>query len=110
MSISLTAEKALIFRVTHRSNLLQAAEFFDDPAQLDRIDWDILRRRDFRRDHNDPAKVERYQAELLAFRHVPVGALLGVACCDRPSAIRIEDHLRQAQVTPKIVVRPDWYF
>jgi hypothetical protein len=53
------------FVFSDRHAYLAAAQFYDDPARSDQIDWDILQRRDFRRDPNDPGKVERYEAELL---------------------------------------------
>ena len=55
----------------------------DDLAAL--IDWDILRRHDFARNDAYPDKMERYQAEALAHRHVPPAALardrLRLRCC-----------------------------
>lgn len=68
------------FVFSDRHAYLQTAEFHDDPAHLDKIDWGILQHRDFKRDPDDPAKFERYEAEELAYRKVPVEALLGVAC------------------------------
>lgn len=35
------------------------ARYFDDLAQLGQIDWPLLQRRDFKRDIDDPVKVER---------------------------------------------------
>jgi O-acetyl-ADP-ribose deacetylase (regulator of RNase III) len=43
------------------------ATFHTDLARLDGIDWPLLQRRDFRRDPDDPARFERYQAEALVF-------------------------------------------
>jgi len=39
-----------------------------------------LQRRDFRRDPDDPEKVERYQAEALVHRCLPLETLLGIVC------------------------------
>ena len=48
--------------------------FYTDLKDLDKIDWKILQARDFKRDPNDPAKFERYQAEALVHRHCPPAA------------------------------------
>jgi len=98
------------FVFSDRHAYLQAAQFHDDPARLDQIDWDLLQRRDFQRDANDPEKVERYEAEALARRHVPVDALLSVACFNESSRKRIEDDAKVAAVNVRIRVKPEWYF
>jgi hypothetical protein len=61
---------------------LQESDYFEDLSDLDRIDWDLLRSGDFRRDPEDPGKLSRYQAEALVHRHLPVSGLLGIACYD----------------------------
>ena len=60
------------FVFTDRHAYLQTAEFYEDVGSIGEIDWDLLRRRDFANDPADPGKKERYQAEALVYRHVPV--------------------------------------
>lgn len=98
------------FVFSDRHAYLAAAEFFNDPARLDRIDWDLLQRRDFKRDANDPGKFERYEAEALAHGHVPVEALLGVACFNESTRARIDAEMQATGVAIKVIVKPDWYF
>ncbi|WP_323856719.1 type II toxin-antitoxin system toxin DNA ADP-ribosyl transferase DarT [Xenorhabdus doucetiae] len=50
------------------------SNFYSDLADLDKIDWAIIQAKDFKRDPNDPAKFERYQAEALIHNHCPVEA------------------------------------
>lgn len=38
------------------------ARYFDDLAHLDKIDWPLLQRRDFKRDPEDPGKLDRSHA------------------------------------------------
>jgi ssDNA thymidine ADP-ribosyltransferase, DarT len=98
------------FIFTDRHAYLEAAQFFSDRADLSRVDYGLLRRRDFRRDPEDPGKVERYQAEALVHRSMPVSALLGVACYAEQVARELEAEASELDLNPKIVVRPDWYF
>lgn len=65
-------ELGLRFLFTDRHAYVQTAQFHVDLARLDVIDWDILQRSDFKRDNDDLGKLERYQAEALVHRHVPI--------------------------------------
>jgi hypothetical protein len=71
-SLHKVAADGLPFVFTDRHAYLQAAEFKSDLNDLSVIDWQILANRDFRRDTNDPGKIERYQAEALVHACVPV--------------------------------------
>jgi hypothetical protein len=57
-------ELGVTFLFTDRHAALATAQFSSDLAELGRIDWPLLRSRDFRRDPEDPGKLERYQAEV----------------------------------------------
>jgi hypothetical protein len=86
-------------------------DYWSDLADLERIDWDILQRRDFKkRDINDPTKCERYQAEALIHHHVPVAALSGIACYGSAQQARIQTEADRLGLQTKIVARSDWYF
>ena len=67
---------------TDRHAYLATASFFNDRmTSLRQVDFELLQRRDFKREEkSDPGKMERYQAEALAFGQIPVSALLGLAC------------------------------
>ncbi len=93
-----------------RHAVLRAAEFFSDRADLDHVDFELLRRRDFRRDENDPGKFERYQAEALAYQRVPMEALIGVACYTEAVRHEVEAATSSAGVSLWVVTRRDWYF
>ncbi len=68
------------FVFTNSHVYLAEADFFDTVDDLDRLDWELLQRGDFKTDPDDPGKRGRYQAETLIHRHMPVDALLGIAC------------------------------
>jgi hypothetical protein len=94
---------------TDRHGYLSTANFYSDPTHLDKIDWDILQRRDFRRDNDDLGKVERYQAEALVFKSMTVDALIGILCYDKPSAALANEALSIRGINLQAVVRPGWY-
>ena len=95
---------------TDRHAYLLNADFFTDRSDLNQIDYDLLQRRDFRRDPEDPGKIERYQAEALAHRHVPVNALRGVACYTEAVKQEIEVATDEHDVELTTIVRRGWYF
>lgn len=66
---------------TDRHAYMSPADWFDDPSELARrIDWHILQNHDFKYADHYPDKKDRYQAEALVHRHLPVTALNGIAC------------------------------
>nr|WP_081673676.1 DUF4433 domain-containing protein [Pseudomonas cremoricolorata] len=84
--------------------------YYSDLSQLDNIDWEILQRRDFKRDPDDPRKMERYQAEALIHEHVPVTGLLGIICYNDASKRRVDGEVQQRQLSIPVHARPGWYF
>ena len=93
-----------------RHAYLQTAQFFTSLEDLDKIDWDILRRRDFRRDVDDLEKTDRYQAEALVHRHLPVEHLAGIVCMSENEKRTLEQQREEAGLDLKIETRPTWYF
>ncbi len=90
--------------------MLHESKPCEDLADLDKIDWDLLRSCDFRRDSEDPGKLGCYQAEALVHSEVPVEAFLGIAC-HAPLArdgIRATVNSRGLDLSVKAV--PGWYF
>ena len=98
------------FVFTDRHAYLRAAEFSSDLGDLNRIDWDILQNRDFRRDPDNPEKFERYQAEALVHQHLPISALLGIACYDSTTKTGLMAETAERNLDLKILDQPNWYF
>ncbi|HSK75892.1 MAG TPA: DUF4433 domain-containing protein [Thermoanaerobaculia bacterium] len=111
VSSLITLEKLGIpYVFTDRHAVLTAARFFRHRADLGHVDFELLQRRDFKRDDNDPGKFERYQAEALAYQRLPMEALMGVACYTEAVRQEVEAATSSAGVSVKVVARPDWYF
>lgn len=88
----------------------QWATFYSDLADLDKIDWPLLQRRDFKRDPDDPAKFERYQAEALIHQHLPITGLLGIVCYTDPLKQSIEQEIQDRSLSLPVYARTGWYF
>ncbi|MEB2871967.1 type II toxin-antitoxin system toxin DNA ADP-ribosyl transferase DarT [Pseudomonas rhizosphaerae] len=84
--------------------------YYSDLASLGEIDWPILQRRDFKRDPDDPRKMERYQAEALIHHHLPITGLLGIMCYTDAMKERIEQDVAARGLRLSVHARPGWYF
>ena len=100
----------LPFLFTDSHAYYQWADFYADLADLDKIDWPLLQRRDFKRDPEDPAKFERYQAEALIHQHLPVAGLRGIVCYTEKLKQRIEQEIQARNLNLPVHARTGWYF
>jgi len=99
------------FLFTDRHAYMDLARFSADLSELpNMIDWEILRRHDFARSDEYPDKMDRYQAEALVHRHLPVAALRGIACDSAATQQRVETMVQHAGLGLRVVVRTGWYF
>lgn len=97
------------FVFSDRHAYLRAAQFSSDLGDLDRIRWKILQNHDFKRDFNDFEKVERYQAEALIYKHMPLGGLLGIVCYDERKRMELATSADRLKVGIDIKAMPGWY-
>lgn len=103
-------KRKVSFLFTDRHAYLIAAQFYSDLAKLDQIDWAMLQRRDFKYDPEDPSKKERYQAEALVYKHLPIDALAGFVCYNDAVGGTIKQALAARNLTSKVITKSDWYF
>ena len=98
------------FIFTNQHAYPAVAEYFTDLAHVGRIDWPLLQSRNFKHDPDDPGKKERYQAEALVWKHMPISGLLGVCCHTVAVAADIKAKLDQRGLDLKTVTKSGWYF
>ncbi|HWH88012.1 MAG TPA: DUF4433 domain-containing protein [Pseudomonas sp.] len=109
-SLYRVTELGLPFVFTNAHAYPSWTNYYSDLANLDQIDWSILQRRDFKRDPDDPRKMERYQAEALIHHHLPITGLLGIMCHTDAMKVRIEADVAARGLTLPVHARPKWYF
>jgi len=95
---------------TNQHAYTAAAEVFSDLADLQCVDWELLQSRNFKYDPDDPGKQERYQAEALIWKHLPLDALLGVCCYNQMSHSLIEPEIARRNLKVEARAQPGWYF
>jgi hypothetical protein len=109
-SLYRVVELGLPFVFTNAHAYPDWTNYYSDLANLDQIDWSILQRRDFKRDPDDPRKMERYQAEALIHNRLPITGLLGIMCHTDAMKVRIEADVEARGLTLPVHARPKWYF
>ena len=103
-------EHGLKFAFTNQHAYPVATQYFNRLEHLNSIDWKILQNRDFKRDPNDPGKMERYMAEALIHHHVPLLTLSGIGCYGSQPELRLLEMQEDAGVSLKTAVMQKWYF
>ena len=102
-------DNGIAFVFTDMHAFLEYATFSSDLAALGDLAWPAWVARDFRRDPDNPAKFDRYQAEALAHQHVPVGALKGIICNGPAQEASLKKLVQNAAVNLDVHSKPDWY-
>jgi hypothetical protein len=103
-------DSGVSFVFSDRHAYLQQAVYYNNIDNLDVIDWAILQRKDFRRDPDDPEKIERYQAEALIYNHLPVGSLIGIVCYTDLVSTQFQNLVAEKGLNLKVVNQSGWYF
>ena len=87
------------------------ARFSSDLKKLDWIDWQLIASRTFKKKTADDLQTsERYQAEALIHRHMPVSSMLGMAFHGEVQKGRIARETERLSIPLKLATKPDWYF
>lgn len=109
-SLPYIAALGIEFIYTNQHAYPPMAEYFTDLAQLHQIDWPLLQSRNFKHDPDDPGKKERYQAEALIWKHVPLKAWHGVCCYASTIEQQIKTEIERRGLTFKVAAQSSWYF
>lgn len=109
-SLRRLSEMGIDFVFCDQHAYLVTAEHFTALDNLDRIDWPILQKRDFTRDNNDLGKTDRYQAEALVWKHLPVEGILGICCFTEDLRDRLKAQANELGLSTPIFKRSEGYF
>lgn len=100
----------LKFVISDRHAYLQVASFFQDLSELACLPWSDWQSRNFKRDPDGPERFERYQAEALVHRCLPVEALLGIVVYTQQQVSQVKQMADDGGLKLKVLARPSWYF
>jgi hypothetical protein len=88
--------------------VMDYTDFFDDFADLDKIDWPLMNSRYWNDTDADPDRCRRRQAEFLVHGFFPWKLVLGIGVCN--TAIEQEAREIVKGKTPAVEVRQGWYY
>jgi hypothetical protein len=100
----------LPFLFTNQHAYAAGTDYFNDLADLPRVDWALLQSRVFKTSDADPGRQLRYQAEALVHRQVPLTALSGIGCHSDTVRQKLESLIAERQLTLTVKTTPKWYF
>lgn len=109
-SLHRLAAAGVPFVFTDRHARLNAARFFSRLEDLAEIDWRLLQTRNFSRNPDDPEQIERYQAEALVYRSVPVPLMAGLVCHDEDTRAHMQSEVDRRGLGIPVRAMPQWYF
>lgn len=98
------------FAFTDRHAYPVTSRYFNDLNSLGEIDWPLLQARNFKRNPDDPAQIERYQAEALVYQHLPITSLIGVICYTSDQKRDMEAELKLRGLSLDVHRMQGWYF
>ena len=102
-------KNGVAFLFTDRHAGTRYARFSSSLDDLGWLPWGAFRTRSFRKDPDNPDAFEQYQAEALAHGHVPLRALLGIACYSDDVKARLDGLVAERGLTVTTYLRTGWY-
>ena len=109
-SLSLLQETGVEYVFSDRHAYLRAAKFYSNHLALDDLPWTDWQNRDFTRDPGDPSKFERYQAEALVYKKVPLESFQGIICYGKRELDAIKAMIKKKGLGMTVHQRERWYF
>lgn len=95
---------------TNGHGIMAITQFYDDLADLARVDWDVIRSNYWSDTVDDPDRKRRKQAEFLVHRCLPIRHIIEVGVKTAKAKQEVEFLLAGEQVQPPVTVRPEWYY
>lgn len=92
--------------------LATLTDWYDNPADLAKVDWDLVGARYWADRPEDNDRQRRKQAEFLVWEYLPWSALAGIAVLNDAAKQQVEAMLTGNPIAAamKVVVRRDWYY
>ena len=98
------------FLFSDRNACLKNATFSSDPKDLQQfVPWADLQNSNFMRDPNRPENVERYMAEALVHKHLPVGGIEAIVCQSEKAVKTVDVLVKKHNLVIRISAQAHWY-
>lgn len=100
----------LPFIFTDGHAVMALSNAFSDLADLDKVDWPIMRSKYWNDTQTDPDRSRRRQAEFLVHQSLPWALIHEIGVISQVAADQVNATLDGAQHLPVVSVRPEWYY
>lgn len=97
------------FIFTDRHAKLEYANFYEDPAKLTQLNWDIIKSEQWGAQHGQERR-EIKQAECLVHRAVPCDAITGIAVANPDMESVVNTILSEKNIDIPVKVKTNFYF
>lgn len=101
---------SLHYVFTNAHAILRLTNFYTDLKCLGKIDWAVMQTPMWRDTDEDPNRKARRQAEFLVYNEVPLSACIGFAVYNFQTKQKVEDILRNSDLTLPVAIRSQFYF
>jgi hypothetical protein len=109
-SLHTLLEQGIPFSFSDRHAYLKTANFSSNIEDLANLAWDLWERRDFKRDPENPEKVEKYQAEALVKGALPMTAINGILCHSAERMAQVKALIDSNGNNTQVLVKPELFF
>lgn len=93
---------------TDRAAYMETANFHHELAKLASLPWVAFNRFDFKRQVDDLDAFDRYRAEALVKRHLPIQGILAIGVFRQYAEPQVNKIVRERSAAVNVVCRPHW--
>jgi len=109
-SIEGVAAAEIEFVFTDGHGIMKLSDFYGDLANLDAIDWEVMKATYWSDTDDDPDRKRRRQAEFLVYKEFPWDRIEMIAVMNNQIKIQVEGIISNATQRHPIKVKPNWYY
>ena len=98
------------FAFTDTHATMQFSSFYNDLANLDKIEWGIMTAKYWFDTNDDLDRKQRRQAEFLVKHEFPLHLVTEIGALDQRMRREVLSIVGNSLFTPKVVIRANWYY
>ncbi len=100
----------LTYVFTDGHGIMQITGFYNDPEDLMRIDWPLMKSKYWGDTVEDPDRSRRRQAEFLIHKFVPWNVISFIGTYSKRMTDYVRDLMKDTAGTPRVETRRQWYY
>jgi len=109
-SVRKVVEANLPFVFTEGQADMATTRYFENPKDLNEIDWEIMKEKYWGDTDEDGDRSRRRKAEFLVHNKFPVHLISGIAVISEDIKKQVEQILVEVGTEMEVIVRRNWYY